>query len=118
MPNCMTGPLRPCWRSGARAEQALERLHGLGPTRLLEHREPRLRLLERRGDERALLARRLPLELVLDVGQVELLLVDDALEHLAVLAPIEAREVDVELVVGEALDGVDAGEDDDPPEIG
>src|SRR5204863_5464867 len=100
-------------RSGAGAEQPLQRVVGLRATGLLEFREACARLLERHGDEGAVLARHLPLELALDVAQVELLLVDDALEHLAVLAFVEAREVDVELVVGDALDRVDAGEDED-----
>src|SRR5882672_2221061 len=104
--------------SGAGAEQTIERLRSLGPTRLLEDREARLRLVEAHRDERAVLAVHLPLELVLDVGEVELLLVDDALEQVAVLFAVEAREVDVELVVGEPLDGVDAREDDDAAHVG
>src|SRR5688572_8216661 len=112
MPNCMSCSLR------AAAEEAVERLHGLGPAGLLEDLEARARLLERDRDERAVLALHLPLELLLDVAQMELLLVDHALQDLAVLTPVEAGEVEVELVVGQPLDRVDAGEDDDAPHVG
>src|SRR6185503_13483700 len=118
MPNCMSCSLLSVCRSGAATEQPLERLHRLSPARLLEDLEARLGLLDAQRDERGVLALHLPLELVLDVAQVELLLVDDALEELAILTSVEAGEVDVELVVGDALDGVDTGEDHDAAHLG
>src|SRR5262245_34952891 len=112
MPNCMG-----CSSSGAAAEQAVERAHGLGASRLLEDGEACLRLLQRGRDEATVLPGADFLELVLDVREMELLLVDDALERLAVLAAVQAAEVHLELIVREPLDRVDAGEHDDAPEL-
>src|SRR5262249_20366127 len=75
------------------------------------------RLLERNGDDLAVLALLGPLELALDVAQVELLLRHHALQRRDVLGPVEAAEVGLELVVGQALDGVDRRERDGAADV-
>src|SRR5262245_22955080 len=117
MPNFMSSSV-PVPPSCPRAEQSVERLAALATIHLAELREALARLLERDGDEGAVLAALGPLELVLDVAQVELLLCHHALEHLPVRRAIEDTEMGLELVVGEALDGVDGRERDDATGLG
>src|SRR5262245_24644973 len=118
MPNFMSWSSVPARSSRACAEQSLQRLAALAALHLAELREALARLLERDGDERAVLAALGPLELVLDVAQMELLLRHHTLEHLPVRRTIEHAEMGLELVVGEALDGVDGRERDDAPGLG
>src|SRR5262245_43309846 len=118
MPNFMSWSSVPARSSRACAEQSLQRLAALAALHLAELREALARLLERDGDERAVVAALGPLELVLDVAQVELLLRHHALEHLPVRRAIEHAEMGLELVEGEALDGVDGRERDDAAGLG
>src|SRR5262245_49417737 len=118
MPNFMSSSSVPVRASRPRAEQSLERLAAPAALHLAELGEALARLLDRDGDERAVLAALGPLELVLDVAQVELLLRHHALEHLPVRRTIEDAEMGLELVEGQALDGVDGRERDDAAGLG
>src|SRR5690349_739293 len=110
MPNCIGSSA-----SGG-AEDRLDRASRLFLPCRLELGEPLPRLLERRADRGRVLAVLLPLELGLDVAQVELLLVHHAGERVDVLAPVEREQVVLELRVREPLDRVDRREDDDAAE--
>src|SRR5262249_17140385 len=117
MPNFMS------WSSDAvpalrpAAQDLLERGAALTALHLLELGKASARLLERHGDDLPVPALPGPLELVLAVAQVELLLRHHALQRLDVLGPVEAAEVGLELVVGQALDGVDCRERDDAADV-
>src|SRR5262245_21427889 len=104
--------------SGAAAENLLERRPSFATTRVLELDKPCARLLERRRDEVRVLALLRPIELTLDVAQVELLLRHHALERLDVLTTVQGEQVRLELVVREPLNRIDGRERDDPPELG
>src|SRR5262249_5596331 len=95
------------------AQDLLERGAALAPLHLLELGEASAGLLERHGDDLAVLAFLGALELALDVAQMELLLRHHALQRRDVLAPVEAAEMGLELIVGQALDGIDRRERDD-----
>src|SRR4030095_377813 len=116
MPNFMSWSSAWCSRAGP--EQLLERCPALAPLHLVELREALPRLLDCEGEEGGVLTLLRPLELVLDVAQVKLLLRHDPLERLPVLGTVEHAEVGFELVVGQALDGIDRGEGDDTPDVG
>src|SRR4029450_10266981 len=118
MPNFILWSSVPVRASRPCAEQSLESLAALAALHLAELCEALARLLEGDRDERAVLAALGALELVLDVAQMELLLRHHALEHLAVRPPIQHAEMGLELVEGEALDGVDGSERDDAAGLG
>src|SRR5215469_5088147 len=117
MPNFMSWSSDAVPASRPAAQDLLERGAALAPLHLLELGKAGARLLERHGDDLAVLALLGPLELALDVAQVELLLRHHALQRLDVLGPVEAAEVGLELVVGQALDGVDCRERDDAADV-
>src|SRR5262245_13453533 len=116
MPNFMSWSSE--WCSRAPAEQLLQGGPALAPLHLAELREALPGLLDGDRDEPAVLTLLRPLELVLDIAQVELLLRHDAFQHLTVLATIQDAEVRFELRVGQALDGVNRRERDDAPDVG
>src|SRR5262245_39182243 len=117
MPNFMSRSSDAVPASRPAAQDLLERGAALAPLHLLELGEASARLLERLNDDVAVLALLHTLQLALDVAQVELLLRHDALQRRDVLAPVEAAEMGLELVVGQALDGIDRGERDDAADV-
>src|SRR4029453_8807945 len=118
MPNFISWSSVPVRASRPCAEQSLECLAALAALHLAELCEALARLLEGDRDERAVLAALGPLELVLDVAQMELLLRHHPLDPLAGRPPIQHAEMGLELVEGEALDGVDGSERDDAAGLG
>src|SRR5262249_9978010 len=117
MPNFMSWSSDSVPASRPAAEDLLERGAALVPLHLLELGEAGARLLERHGDDLGVLAFLGPLELALDVAQVELLLRHHALQRLDVLGPVEAAEMGFELIVGQALDRIDGRERDDAADV-
>src|SRR5262249_30743533 len=117
MPNFMPWSSDAVGASRPAAQDLLEGRAALAALEVLELGESRARLLERRGDERPVLALLGLLQLTLDVAQVEPLLRHHALERLDVLGAIEAAEMGLELVVGQPLDDVDGREGDDAPDV-
>src|SRR5262245_31933688 len=117
MPNFMSWSSDAIPASRPAAQDLLKPGAALAPLHLQEFGKASARLLERHGDDLAVLAFLGPLELALDVAQVELLLRHHALQRLDVLGPVEAAEMGLELIVGQALDGVDRRERDDAADV-
>src|SRR5215471_10782755 len=117
MPNFMSRSSDSVPASRRAAQDLLERGAALAPLHLLELGEASAGLLERHRDDLAVLAFLGALELAFDVAQMELLLRHHALQCRDVLAPVEAAEMGLELIVGQALDGIDRRERDDAADV-